>query len=268
MKSIWQGSLSFGLVAIPIRLYAVAQEHVLGFKMLCKKCHTPIHLRRWCPHCKKEVSWNDVVKGIEVAKGEYVVLTQEAIKALKPTKTDSINIFSFVNKELVDPVYFNTHYYAAPATAHRAYTLLQHALGTSGRVAIGNFVMRDREHMCMIESYYTGLLLTTLYYSYEVRSAENLAVFQKKEPAVTSQELKLAKQLIDQLTKKTLDMSEYKESFAQEIKKLIKRKSKGGKLIGVEQVPRAKKTKKKELTLADELKASIHERRAVHARRR
>src|SRR5579872_3949064 len=258
MKAIWEGSLSFGLVAIPIRLYPAAQEHTLGFKMLCGTCKNPIHLIRWCPHCKKEVAWDNVLKGVEVAKGKYVALTKEMFKKLKPTKTNSIAILSFVQKEIVDPVYFNSHYYAAPATSHRAYALLQHALGTTGRVAIGNFVMRDREHMCMIESYHTGLLLTTLYYEYEVRPAENIPAFQKKEPTISSNELKLAKQLIDQLTQKTLDMSQFKETFAQEIKKLIKQKAKG-KVIRAERLPHVRKTKEKEKTVADMLKASLAE---------
>lgn len=264
MKSIWNGSISFGLVSIPVRLYASAQEHVLGFRMLHKKCNTPLELKRWCPHCKQEVTWENVVKGIQLERGKYFVLTQDAIAKLKPQKTDTIVIDSFVDKEMVDRVYYNTHYYMAPEKVQRSFTLFQHALGASNKVAIGTFVMRDREHTCMIESYHEGLLLTTLYYSYEIRPVENLAIFQEKQPTIASNELKLARELIGQMTHKTINLAKFKDTFAQELKKRIKQKA-AGKLIELEETKKTRKRKKeKEETLSDILKASLHEK---HARR-
>ncbi len=226
MKSIWNGTLSFGLVAIPISLYSVAQEHILGFKMLCARCNHPIKMKRWCDHCNKEVMWDQVVKGLELKKGEYFVLTQDVLKSLKPTKSTTIALDSFIDSSLVDPVYFNTHYYAAPAKKEKPYTLFQYALAASGKVAIGTFVMRDRQQTCMIQNYREGLLMTTLYYDYEVRPVENLAAFQGKQPAVSANELKLAKQLIAQLTQEKFDITHYKDSFAQELKKIIQQKKK------------------------------------------
>lgn len=262
MKSIWNGSISFGLVSIPVNLYASAQEHILGFRMLHKKCNRPLELKRWCPHCNEEVSWENVVKGIELEHGNYFVLTQDAIKKLKPAKTDTIVISSFVDKEIIDPVYINSHYYVAPSKVERAFTLFQHALGASYKVGIGTFVMRDREHVCMIESYHEGLLLTTLFYSYEVRPVENLTIFQEKQPTITSNELKLARDLIAQMTHKTIDLTKFKDTFAQELKKRLKQKSKG-KLVAIE-APKVSKKKPKEETLSDVLKASLHTK---HARR-
>jgi DNA end-binding protein Ku len=265
MKSIWNGSLSFGLVSIPIRLYSVAQEHTLGFKMLCGTCNNPIAMRRWCQQCKKEVTWEHVVKGLEIKKGEYFVITKEVLKSLKPVKSTAINIHSFVDISLVDPVYFNTHYYAAPEDVHKAYTLFQYALGTSNKVAIGSFVMRDREQVCMVQSYRHGLLMTTLYYEYEVRPVENIQVFQEKQPSVSSQELKLAQQLIGQLTQKTFDMSQYKDTFAQELKKMIKQK-KEGKIVHLEGTTKTKRVSKKSESLMEVLKASLmEEKRAKRA---
>src|SRR5437868_5794495 len=116
-KSVWTGAISFGLVTIPIRLYSAVQEHLFGFTLLCKKCHTPIHYKRWCERCAKEVAWTDVVKGIELKKGKYLILTQQLIKTLKPTKTDTINITEFVDAALIEPIYFDHHYFAAPAGA-------------------------------------------------------------------------------------------------------------------------------------------------------
>lgn len=256
MKSVWSGSLSFGLVAISVKLYTVAQEHILGFRMLCKTCNTPIKLQRWCPHCKKEVSWHNIVKGLEIEKGKYMVLTQEKIKSLKPLKTDAISIFSFVDAPLVDPVYFNTHYYVAPSSAPRPYILLQRALQVTGKVAIGQFVMRDREHLCMIQSYHTGLLLTTLFYEYEVRHVDRVKELQEHEVSVSSGELKLAQQLIDQMSHKTLDLSKYKESFAEEIKKLLRKKIKG-KVVTLEKPTKARKHRQAEASLTQMLKESL-----------
>lgn len=262
MKSIWNGSLSFGLVSIPVHLYSVAQEHILGFKMLCDRCNNPIRLKRWCNHCKKEVTWDHVVKGLELSKGEYVVLTKEVIKSLKPRKTTTVDISSFVDVELIDPVYFNTHYYVAPTGSLKAYTLFHYALGASGKVAVGSFVMKDREQVCIIQSYHAGLLMTTLYYEYEIRPVKNITEFQEKLPAVSSHELTLAKQLINQRTVDRFDISHYKDSFAQELKKIIKQK-KQGKTIKIKTMKKLQKAKK-ETSLADMLKASLlEEKRAA-----
>ena len=270
MKSIWNGSISFGLVSIPIQLYSVAQEHALGFKMLCSKCNNPITMKRWCAHCKKEVAWDHVVKGLELSKGEYFVITQDVIKSLKPVKSTTINIRSFISADLVDPVYINTHYYAAPADKHtdKAYTLLHYALGAANKVALGSFVMRDREHVCMIQSYHTGLLLTTLYYDYEIRPIKNIEALQAKPPTIATRELTLAKQLIAQLTHKTFDISDFKDTFAQELKKLIKNK-KEGKIVEIGAMPKGKKrsrTEKTESSLMEILKASLKEDKK-HAQR-
>lgn len=259
MKSIWNGSLSFGLVSIPVHLYPSAQEHVLGFKMLHDTCKTPLHMMRWCNHCNQEVSWENVVKGIEISKGNYFVLTQEAVKALKPKKSDTIAIIEFVDVDLIDPTYRNTNYFVAPSSAQRAFTLFQHALGSSDKAAIGSLVMRDREHVCMIQNHYDGLLLTTLFYDYELRSPKNIPELKEKQPTITSNELKLAQQLIDQLTVKKFDISDFKDTFAQELKKLIKAKA-AGKTIKIEKAGKTKKISSKE-NLLDVLKASVSKER-------
>jgi DNA end-binding protein Ku len=268
MKAIWSGGIAFGLVNIPIKLYSVAQREVLGFRMLCGKCKTPIEMKRWCPHCKKDVTWNNVLKGFELSKGHYFVLTQDALRALKPEKTDTVNIIAFVDAYRVDPVYFDAHYYAAPGQAQQAYTLFSHALGASDKVAIGQFVMRDRSHLCMIQNYHTGLLLTTLHYAYEVRPVDKIAEFNKKEAPVTSAELKLAQQLIAQLTKKSFDITIYKDTFAQELKEAIKKKS-GGKIVSIAQEQKkesSRRVKKEPSALMDVLRASLGAKKPTAAR--
>lgn len=114
MKAIWQGTLSFGLVNIPVSLYSAVEAQALGFTMLCATCNNPITYKRWCNHCEKEVEWSNIVKGLKIKKDTYFVLTQENLHKLKPTKTDAINIVEFVDPSLIDPIYLEKHYYLAP----------------------------------------------------------------------------------------------------------------------------------------------------------
>ena len=126
MKALWQGVLSFGLVNIPVGLFTAIKNHAIGFTLLCSECNTPIHYKRWCEHCQKEVEWNSVVKGLKLKNGEYFILTQESIRKLKPTKTDALQISEFISPALIDPIYLDKHYYVAPIkNGERAYFLMR-----------------------------------------------------------------------------------------------------------------------------------------------
>jgi len=257
MKALWKGSLSFGLVNIPIRLYSATEQKTVGFKMLCRTCHSPLQYKRWCPHCEKEVTWDNIVKGLEIKKGAYFVITKEKIEALRPTKTDTIEIIEFIKKETIDPIYFATHYYIGPQKEKdKAYYLLKKTLETSNKFAIGRFVMRDKDYICAIEAYKTGLLLTTLNYTYEIRDITKIAELAVAAPTLKKDELKLANDLIKKMTKKTFDMAKFKDTFAQELKKLIKKAVKGKKIEKI----KAEKPKKieKRQNLMEALRASIH----------
>jgi len=251
MKSVWNGSLSFGLVNIPIKLYSAVEPKVLGFRLLCGKCKTPIQYKRWCPNCKKEVPWEDVVRGLEITKGNYFVLTKEKLEKLKPEKTDVIDIIEFVDKGMIDPIYFDKNYYVVPEKAkEKAYFLFQEVLEATAKIAIGRFVMREKEYLCAIESYKGGLLLVTLNYDYEIRDIKKVEEL-KVRPKLNKEELKLAKELINKLYEKEFDISEFKDTFAQKLKEVIKKSLKGEKII----VKKEKAIPKKTLMAA--LKASI-----------
>lgn len=255
MKSIWKGSISFGLVTIPVRLYSAIQEHVLGFKLLHAKCHTPISYKRWCDHCKKEIPWNDVVKGLKQEDGSYFILTQEKLKELKPEKTDQLSIVEFVKADQIEPIYLEQHYYLGPEKeGQTAFYLFKKALEQSRKVAIGKFVMRDKEYLCVINPFQETLLLTTLNYAYEIRSLAEVPHL-KTPKSLPMSELKLATQLIDQLTVKTFKLEQFKDTFAQQLKEAIKKSKK--------QKPRAKVKEKflpkmkKENSLSHALRASL-----------
>ena len=169
MKIVWQGSISFGLVTIPIKLYSAIQEHALGFTLLHDTCHTPLEYRRWCPKDQEEVGWNDTVKGLKTSKG-YLILTQDMLKKLHPETTQTIDIVEFIEADQLNDLYMNHHYYIAPARAgNNAYALFLKALEKLNKIAIGRFIMRDKQYTCAIRPYPDYLLLTTLHYSYEIK---------------------------------------------------------------------------------------------------
>ncbi len=250
MKSIWKGSIAFGLVNIPITLYSAVKSHAIGFTLLHDKCHTPLKYHRWCPHCDKEVRWDQTEKGLKKADGSYFILTQDALKELRPEKTEEINIVSFVDADQVDAIYLDEHYYVdSNKKGDTAYALFMAALVKLNKVAVGSFVMRDKEHPCILHAYNNYFLLTTLHYVSEVRGLEDLAFTKKAK--VDTKELKLAEELIKKLSVKSLDMSQFKDTFAQEIKELLKKKEKGlGKRKKVVPVRRKK-------TLTDSLRESL-----------
>jgi DNA end-binding protein Ku len=259
MKIIWKGALSFGLINIPIKLYAATESHALGFTLLHEKCHTPIKYHRWCPHCKKEISWEQTVKGLAV-DGEYLILTQEMIKELRPHSTDSISIVEFVTIDAIDMVYMNHHYIVTPdKKSEHAFLLFLKALESLDKAAIGRFVMRDKEYTCMITAQDSYLLLTTLHYAYEIRDVADLMV--KSSKKVDPKELKLAQELIQKLSVKKFDITQFKDTFAQQLKKLLKqsRSQKGIKKTK----PMKKRVERKKPSIVDALKASLEEKRIV-----
>jgi DNA end-binding protein Ku len=261
MKIIWKGSISFGLVSIPIRLYGANQEHAIGFTLLCKKCHTPITYERRCEHCDKEIAWADVVKGLKMPDGSYFILAQEKLKELKPKTTDTLTIVEFVPADQIEQVYLKNHFYLAPDKAgQKAYFLFKKALEQTKKVAVGVFIMRDKQHLCIITPQGDMMLLTTLYYAYEIRDSAEIDMGTAK---VDAQELKLALQLIDQLSVKKFNLGQFKDTFAQNLLAAIK-KGKRGKRLSKKEAAQPK-TKKKETTLLTRLRSSLRAPSATSA---
>ena len=225
MKAIWSGSISFGLLNIPVNLYSAITEHSFGFKLLCATCHHQLKNVRWCPHCKKEVLWENTVKGFKKSDGSFFIMTHEAIHALKPEKIDTIDIKEFVDEQQVEILYINNHYYMMPhKEKDKAFYLFAQALKKSKKVAIGQFIMREKEHVVAISFYKNMLLLNTLHYHYEIRSVELPAMETVK---ITKQELSFALLLINKLTHKKLTLADYKDTFVEKLKKALKSKKKG-----------------------------------------
>jgi DNA end-binding protein Ku len=248
MKSLWKGSISFGLVSIPIRIYSAIEHHVIGFKLLHEKCHTPIQYKDWCVTCKKEVVWQDIVKGLMLPNGRYFVITKEKLRSLRPAKTEQLTISEFIDKDELALIYIENHYYIGPEkTGQKAYTLFKKALQETHKIAIGQIVMREKEYVCALSSYKDVLLLTTLNYENEIRDSKEI-VSTITASKIPEKELALAKKLITQLTSKKLVLSHYKDTFAQQLAKLIKKGSKSSKSIVKEKKKRAVKTPESDLS--------------------
>ena len=225
MRAVWKGFISFGLVSIPIKLYSVAEPKQFSFRMLCGKCHTPLKYKRYCPNCKKEVAWQDVVYGFKIKESEWKVFTKEKLSKLKPEKADQIEIICFTDINFFDPLLFSKRYYIVPAKSkEKAYFLLKEVLHATAKVAFGKIIMHEKEHLVIIQAYKSGLLLTTLYYPYELRKIEQLDEL-KEKVKVSKEEFELAKKLIESMTKEP-ELEKYEDTFVKKLKELILGKAK------------------------------------------
>jgi DNA end-binding protein Ku len=258
MKAIWKGRLSLGLVDFPIKLYSAVESHALGFKLLHEKCKKPVNYQRYCPKCDKIVAWEDIVKGMELPDGSFFVITQEKLEKLKPESTDVITIVEFVDPLLIAPIYFNSHYYLAPTKiTEKAYFLLAKIMEDLDRVAVGTFVMREKQYACVISPYENGFLLSTLHYTYEIRpmsKIEELSVSVRAQ--ATKKEEELARKLVEKMTKKTFDISEFKDTFSKALREQIERAIAGKKII---KKRAAKAVKEREISLTESLQRSVEE---------
>ena len=251
MRSIWNGTVSFGLVSIPVKLYSAVSHQSMGFTMLCKKCKTPIKYKRYCPGCQEDVKWSEIIKGLEIGDGQYLTFTQDELDEMKPEKSDRIEIKEFVDLDEIDPIYYNKPYFCAPAKSkERAYFLFKQVLKESKKVAIGRFVMREKEYTCSIRDFKDGLLLSTLNYEYEVRDISDIKEL-KDAPKLKKDEVDLAKKLVDQLYEEEFDVSEFRDTFAEQLKKMMSKKEK----VKVKEVE--PEVEMKEESLMEALKASL-----------
>jgi DNA end-binding protein Ku len=201
MRTIWNGSISFGLVNIPIGLALATQRDDVSFRTLHRECGTPIKQKRWCPHHEREVEPDELVKGWEVAKGEYVLVDEADLESVALHRSQSIEILRFVKLEDVDPVYFERTYYLAPAAAdaaRRPYVLLLRAMQETGMAAVGKFVLWNKENLCLIRAQGDTLALELLFFADDVR-AKNEIEDAVETVEVRDAELDLAAQVINSL---------------------------------------------------------------------
>ncbi|HEX6334434.1 MAG TPA: Ku protein [Flavisolibacter sp.] len=224
MRSIWSGAISFGLVNIPVKLGSAVQSEGLDFDMLSKKDHAPIRYARIDTKTGKEVEWKDIVKGYEYTKGKYVIVTDEDFAKARPELSKSIDIMQFVKESEIDPIYFEKPYYLVPDKgAAKPYRLLIKALEETKTVGIAEYMLRNRAHICAIKAQNGILVLHQLRYHEEVREAPEVSAGGEK---ISAKEVELAKKLVNQLTE-TFDPKAFKDTYVDELKKVIKAKAAG-----------------------------------------
>lgn len=251
MRSIWSGSLSFGMVNIPVKLQSAVQTETLDLDLLSKDDLAPIRYARIDSKTGEEVAYKDIVKGYQYAKGKYVVVTEEDFEKASPEKSKAIDIIQFVKKEDIDPVYFEKPYYIVPGKgAEKTYQLLLQALEEAQASGLAEFMLRNREHLCAIRPYNGILILNQMRYQQELLEVPKVSA--SKSNKVSDKELKLAVELIKQLSDE-FDPSAFKDTYIESIKKVIKAKA-AGKNIRIAE-PTAKEATVK--NLMDVLKQSL-----------
>jgi DNA end-binding protein Ku len=252
MKAIWNGSLSFGLVNIPVKMYAAIERRPVNFKLLHEKDNSPIEYRRWCSKHDHEVPWSEVVKGVDLGEGTFYVLSKQELSSLKPKRSESIEVQEFVAEDRLERIWVDQQYYLGPDKGgQKAFFLLREVLMRNRKVAIADFVMREREYVAAIGPYGPGMLLTTLNYLDEIRSMEGLEGTGEK-PQFKRGELELAEELIEKLSVRELDLSIFKDNYRAKLKQAIEARD-AKHMVQVE--TEAKATP--EANLLDALKASL-----------
>jgi len=225
MRAVWTGSLSFGLVNIPVRLYGASEERSLNFRLLDKHDLSPISYQK-VGSSKRSVGQKDIVRGYEM-DGRYVVLTDEDFKSADSRKTETIEIVQFSDSKDILPEFYDKPYYVEPQKkAARAYGLFRDALQRSGKVAIARFVLREKEHVGAISTDGRVLILNQLRYLDEIRSPRLLDVPEKA--GYSEQELQMALVLID-AESRSFDPRDFKDTYAHQLRRLIQEKSRGKK---------------------------------------
>lgn len=231
MHTMWKGSISFGLVNIPVKLHAAIEDKDIKFRSLHKKCHTPIKYEKVCPNCEMEISNDEIVKAYEYTKGKYVVIEEEDFAKLDKEMEDrAVEILDFVKITDIDPIYFNRSYYLSPNDGGvKAYALLRKALQETEKVGIAKIMIRSKEQLAVIRVYDNTLVMETIHYPDEVRKANDVPNVPSVNE-VLKKELDTAILLIDQLTSQ-FEPEKYKDEYRESVLTLIEAKRTGDETV-------------------------------------
>jgi len=217
--------VAFGLINIPVKVYSASEDRGLDFRMLDKHGHCPVSYARICRKTNKEIPYEDIVKGYEYQKGDYVILTDTDFEKAAPKKTKMIDVVSFIDEDEVSNEFIERPYYIEPdKKAEKAYVLLREALKRSKKVALAKWVLRNQEHVALLRPQKDALMLIQLRYASELRSPKDLKLPGKA--TFSKRELDMALMLIEQL-QSHWNAEEYKDTYTEDLKKLIERKAKG-----------------------------------------
>jgi len=257
-RAIWSGSISFGLLNVPVKLYSAVARRSIGLREIRESDGARIRHRRVAEGTDEEVPYDKIVKAFEISKDQYVPLAKEELEALAPEKTRAIEVRDFVDLEEIDPIYYDSPYYLGPADgAERAYSLLARAMEGSGKIAVARFVFRNKEHLAAIRPADGVLTLTTMRFADEVVPPSELDdVLPAERPKVEKREVEMAEQLIASLTRR-FDPGAYRDEYREQLLALIERKAEGKDVLAAPEAAEPEPTKAPDLMAA--LEQSIAE---------
>jgi DNA end-binding protein Ku len=242
-RSIWSGSISFGLLNVPVKLYSAVARRSISLREIRDSDSARIKHRRFAEGTDEEVPYEHIIKAYEITPDQYVPLTKDEMSALAPERSRAIDVEDFVDIEEIDPMYFDSPYYLGPADgAEKAYSLLAAALESSGKAAIARFVFRNKDHLSAIRANDGVLTLTTMRFADEVvPPAELDDALPESQAKVAKKEQQMAEQLIDSLSTK-FDPSSYRDEYREQLLELIERKAEGKEIVAPEtEAPKATK---------------------------
>jgi DNA end-binding protein Ku len=252
-RAIWSGSISFGLLNVPVKLYSAVARRSIALREIRDSDSARIKHRRVAEGTDEEVPYENIVKAYEITPGQYVPLSKDEMSALAPEKTRAIDVLDFVDIEEIDPMYFDSPYYLGPADgAEKAYSLLAAAMETSGKAAIARFVFRNKEHLAAIRAADGVLTLTTMRFADEVVPGSELDdALPDGKPKVNKREQEMAEQLIESLST-DFDPTAYRDEYREQLLALIERKAEGKEIVAPE-------AEEPQATRAPDLMAALEE---------
>jgi DNA end-binding protein Ku len=266
-RALWRGAISFGLIYVPVEVHTASRENTLPLHMLDSRDFSPVGYQRINKHTGKEVDWKHIVKGYEYKKGDYVVLTDEDFKHANVKASETIEITTFCDASDIPVLYYEKPYYLSPAKGgSKVYSLLRQALDSTDKVAVGTFVMHQRQHLCVIAPSGSALVLLTLRFADEIVSSPEKEASGTK---VSAAELAMAKQLVEKMSGK-FTPGEFKDTYKSDLRRRVQEKIRKKETHSLEvEAPAAQERPKAEvIDLMEALKASLAKNKAgVHARR-
>jgi DNA end-binding protein Ku len=251
VRNIWKGSISFGMVNIPVKLYPASEPKNVKFQQLHAVCQTPLKHERKCPQCNREVPMEEVVRGYEYEKNKYVVLQEEEFDNLPVMTTRTIDLVNFTDLNEIDPIYFSRAYFLTPnAGGQKAYKLLYQVLKDTNKVAIGKITIRSKESLVVLRTYQNSVLMETMFYPDEIRHVEELSEL-RYDVQLTEDEIKMATMLVEHLTAPFIP-DKYHDRYREALMQVIQQKIEGQEII----IPAAVASTKV-VDLMEALKASV-----------
>lgn len=229
LRPLRSATISFGLVAIPVKFYTATRQEDVSFNLIHASCGSRVNRKYWCPEHEKIVEYDELIRGYQIRKGKYVIFSNEELEALESDDNRALDITEFLDLEQIDPVFFERAYFLGPAAGgNKTYKLLATAMKKQNKVALAHWVSSNRENLVILRPFEDGIILHTMYYADEVRDFKQLDL---DAAPVKEKEIKLAEMLIDELSEKKFDPLKYKDEYRSRLMDRIEAKSKGHDII-------------------------------------